>query len=71
VHLNRGLAKANMPVLDNVDSTNFDIDMSQKVFALQTRYNIVNDSKIGNETYLLLNELVAPETTPVLITRVP
>jgi len=68
-YLNRALTRARMPVLDSVDAIEFDLDMSQKVFALQTRFSISGDSKIGNETYLLMNELVKPETTPVLTSR--
>ncbi len=68
-YLNRALAQDNLPVLDSIDSQSFDMDMSQKTFALQTHYSIISDSKIGYETYLLMNELVLPNTTPVLLNR--
>lgn len=70
-YLNRALAQAQLPILTSVEETRFDLEMSQKVFALQTLFNIVSDSKIGNETYLLMNELVAPDTMPVLRQRLP
>ena len=69
LHLNRALAKAGMPLLANIDSTVFDADMSQKVFALQSRFNVISDSIIGHETHLLMNELVTPEATPLLMQR--
>ncbi|MFT7527089.1 MAG: general secretion pathway protein A [Arenicella sp.] len=67
--LNRALNATNLPLLNSVTETQFDLDMSQKVFALQSRFGITSDSKIGNETYLLLSEIVSPDTTPVLSNR--
>ena len=69
IYLNQALNQAEMPLLKSVDSTDFDLDMSQKVFALQTRFGLLDDSKIGPETYLLMNELVAAGSTPVLRKR--
>ena len=68
-YLHRALNRAQMPLLQSVDSNRFDLDMSQKVFALQTRFGLTGDSRIGNETYLLMNELVAPDITLVLRQR--
>ncbi|RBP53165.1 ExeA family protein [Arenicella xantha] len=68
-HLNQALSVASMPLLSDVGSTKFDLDLAQKVFALQSRFGIVADSKVGDETYTLMNELIAPETTPVLRPR--
>ncbi len=68
--MNKAFAEVRLPLLKSVNSSRFDLDMSQKVFALQTRYAVIQDSKVGNETYLLLNEILQPETTPVLSRRV-
>lgn len=68
-YLNQALAISEMPLLKSVDSTVFDLDLSQKVFALQTRFGISGDSKIGNETYMLMNEIIDPENTLVLKNR--
>ena len=70
-HLNRALSSSELPVLQDIESVEFDLDLAQKAFALQTRFGIVADSKIGNETYLLMNELVSPDATPVLQQRRP
>ena len=68
--LSRALSKLNMPSLDEQDSNVFDLSLAQAVFALQTRYGIIADSKIGSETYLLLNEVHLADETPVLQQRV-
>ena len=68
--LNVALANTGLPLLDNPDIPEFDADMTQKLFSLQTRFNIVNDSKIGNETWLLLNELSTNQRVPVLRRRI-
>ena len=70
VQLNQVLIKLNMPGLDDLVSSVFDLPMAQAVFALQSRYSIIADSKIGSETYLLLNEVLSPDETPVLRQRV-
>ncbi len=67
--LNRALNATNLPLLNSVTETQFDLDMSQKVFALQSRFGITADSKIGNETYLLMSEIVSPDATLVLSNR--
>jgi len=59
-----------MSSFDELASTEFDLSLAQAVFALQNRYSIIADSKIGSETYLLLNEVLSPEETPVLRKRV-
>jgi hypothetical protein len=69
--VNQALANADLPLLLNLESDNFDLELAHKAFALQTRIGIVADSKIGNETYLLMNELISPEQTPVLQQRRP
>jgi hypothetical protein len=60
-----------MPLLAQLDQAQFDLDLAQKVFALQSRFGIVADSKVGSETYILMNELIAPDSTPVLRQRRP
>lgn len=67
--LNRALLSTNLPLLASANSTEFDLDMAQKVFALQTRFEIINDSKIGNETWLLLSELETGDQLPILRPR--
>lgn len=67
--LNKALYASGMPLLNSVEETQFNLDMSQKVFALQSRFGITSDSKIGNETYMLMNEIVSPDATPVIVKR--
>ena len=67
--LDRALTVVNMPRLESVTNPEFDLDLSQKVFALQSRFGIIGDSKIGAETNLLMNELLSPDTTPTLSQR--
>jgi len=69
-HLNRALLQMQLPGLASQTSTLFDQDLEQKVFSLQTRYGLISDAKIGNETYLLMNEIDSSTTTPVLQQRV-
>jgi len=69
--LNDALRAANMPELENPDSSQFDLDVSQKAFALQTRFGIIGDSRIGSETQMLMNELITPDKTPILFKRTP
>lgn len=68
--LNLALAAVSMPLILNVSSRRFDADLTQKVFALQTRFSLLSDGKVGNETYLLMNEILLPDITPVLTPRV-
>ncbi|NND82948.1 MAG: AAA family ATPase [Gammaproteobacteria bacterium] len=70
IALNQALQKTGLPLLEETAAKEFDMDMAQKVFALQNRFAIVADSKVGNETYLLLNEILQPEQTRVLVQRV-
>jgi len=70
-HMNQALAVASLPGLNDLDSTKFDADIMQKTRALQSRYGLVADGKVGKETYLLMNELTAPDSTPVLRQRIP
>ena len=67
--LNTALANVNLPLLNSLENPTFDIDMSQKVFTLQSRFSISGDSRIGNETYLLINELTQADLPPVLVQR--
>ncbi len=69
-YLNRVLNKVQLPLLRSVDLNEFDADMSQKVFALQTQFGIAGDSRIGDQTYLLMNEIILPSKTPVLAQRI-
>ena len=68
-YLNRALVQAQIGTLNSESNTLFDQNLAQKVFELQIAYNIISDSKIGDETYLLMNELVSPSTTPRLVSR--
>lgn len=68
--MNQALSSLNMPILLNVESSAFDADLAQKVFALQSRFGILADGKIGVETYLLINEVLLPEATPTLSPRI-
>jgi murein L,D-transpeptidase YcbB/YkuD len=70
VKMNNVLSSLNMPILRNVDSAVFDAELVQKVFALQSRFSILADGKIGVETYLLMNEVLAVDATPTLRSRV-
>ena len=69
LRLNRVLAAVDLPLLNNITDTEFDLDMAQKVFALQARFGINEDSRIGNETHLLMNEILSPQETIVLSTK--
>lgn len=68
-HINQALVKSNLPLLRSQESVEFDLDLSQKIFALQSRFNILADSQVGSQTYLLLNEIVQAEQTPILYSR--
>ncbi|MBX2847923.1 MAG: AAA family ATPase [Acidiferrobacterales bacterium] len=68
-YLNRALEQSKLPTLTNLNSVVYDQELSEKVLSLQQAYAIIQDAKIGNETYLLLNELVQPSVTPVLLNR--
>lgn len=70
VSMNQALSALNMPILLNVESSTFDADLAQKVFALQSRFGILADGKIGIETYLLINEVLMPDVTPTLNSRI-
>jgi len=69
LRLNRVLAAVDLPLLNNTTDPEFDLDMAQKVFALQSRFGIYEDSRIGNETHLLMNEILSPQDTIVLSTK--
>lgn len=68
--LNQAFLSINFPVLRSADNPEFDLDMAQKLFALQSRFNIVADSKIGNETWLLMDEILRRNNQLVLRRRV-
>lgn len=68
--INQALLKLDMFSLEDITSNTFDLPLAQAVFALQTRYSLLADSKIGRETYLLMNEILLPEETPTLRKRV-
>jgi general secretion pathway protein A len=70
LNINKALSMLNMPISANVDSVEFDAELAQKVFALQSRFSILADGKVGVETYLLMNEVLAADTTPTLRSRV-
>lgn len=68
-YLNQALAQSKLPSLVISSELEFDRDLAQKLFSLQTAYKILPDRKIGNETYLLMNELNQQNSTPVLRSR--
>lgn len=70
LQINRALSKLEMPLLESVDASNFDEDLQSKTRQLQLRFGILADGRIGNETYLLLNEIVSPDEVPVLVNRI-
>ena len=69
LRLNRVLAAVDLPLLNNITDLEFDQDMAQKVFALQSRFSLNQDSRIGNETHLLMNEILSPQDTIVLSSK--
>jgi len=69
LHLNRALSRAQLPLLDTIASSEFDQNMFQRVVLLQQSFGLSSDGQIGEHTYLLMNELVKPELTPVLTKR--
>ena len=68
-YMNRALQLSELPLLNSTLSEEFDTDLTQKALTLQQAYGILSDGKIGNETYLLLNELVQPDVVRVLRRR--
>ena len=68
-YMNRALQLSELPLLNSTLSEEFDNDLAQKALTLQQAYGILSDGKIGNETYLLLNELVQPDVVRVLRRR--
>jgi len=69
VALNQVFSKIELPNLVTQDSEVFGLDLFRRVQELQSKYNIIADGKIGNETYLLLNELLFPDRTLTLAPR--
>ena len=67
--LNQAAQISGIPPLSNLQSEKFDQEMAQKVFELQLHYSISSDSMIGNETYLLINELTSTSQPPILRQR--
>jgi general secretion pathway protein A len=67
--LNQALERAGIAALESVLSPEFDLEMSQRAYALQTRFGIISDGRIGAETQMLMNELITGEQTPVLFER--
>ena len=70
-YLNQALRKTALPTLNDLQSSFYDVELSQKIFALQNRFGIRADGRIGNETYALLNEILDPENTLSLTNRQP
>lgn len=68
-HLDAALEILSLPQLNSTTEPEFDRDLSVKLFALQTRFGLINDSKIGSETRLLINELTRPNDAPLLRSR--
>lgn len=68
--LNGLLQAINGPLIVDQNSYIYDRELAQRVRVLQSYYGISADGKVGNETHLLLNELLYPEQTPTLIERV-
>ena len=71
LQLNEALSNAQLDSLLEFDNVLFDQDMSDKVALLQETFALSGDGLIGNETYLLMNELINSDVTPVLRKRNP
>jgi general secretion pathway protein A len=67
--LNQVLKKVGLPLLTQTASTEFDADFSQKLFALQSQFNVTADSVVGLETYLLIEDILNTKA-PQLYARV-
>lgn len=68
--INRASQVVQLGLSLDVKSTQFDQALNEAVRAMQRKYALVSDGKIGSETYLLINEILAPEQTPTLRSRV-
>lgn len=67
--LNGALSVSGLAALESTTSRLFDDNMMQKTQSLQQKFGLNGDGQIGNETYLLINELVNEGGTPVLVRR--
>lgn len=69
VALNKLFAQLDLPLLADSESPFFDNELAARIKQLQQRAGIVADGKIGQETYLLINELLDTQNVPVLQRR--
>jgi len=67
--VDRALKSVGSDGLNNVSSNRFDVSLSNAITQLQIKYSLISDGRIGNETYLLINEILFPEQTPTLRLR--
>ena len=70
VQLNEVLSSANLEPLKELENSKFDDDLAEKVKLLQKSFALEEDGLIGSETYLVMNEVVHSNSTPVLRQRV-
>ena len=68
--LNRAFQATELDLSLEVQSTLFDQALDEAVRAMQLKYALASDGKIGSETYLLINEILVPEQTPTLRARI-
>jgi len=69
LQLSEVLSSANLSPLQELTSSKFDDDLSEKVKLLQKSFSLVDDGLIGSETYLAMNEVINADSTPVLRRR--
>ena len=67
--INSVLSSLNLAVMENENSVVFDAELAERVGEIQRRYGILADGKVGQETYLLINELLSATEVPTLVTR--
>ena len=67
--INSILSSLNLAAMENENSVVFDAELAERVGEVQRRYGILADGKVGQETYLLINELLSANEVPTLVTR--
>jgi len=69
LQLSEVLSSAKLSPLQELTSSKFDDDLSEKVKLLQQSFSLEDDGLIGSETYLAMNEVINADSTPVLRQR--
>ena len=67
--INSILSSLNLAAMENETSVVFDAELAERIGEVQRRYGILADGKVGQETYLLINELLNASEVPTLVTR--